>query len=84
MASGVYEMDSVYNVEVVNLDPSRHDLVCDPVPDFPIGLYAGTGQLVNVILLFLFAFNLFFIQLKERDVASLYYRIALLGSPCLS
>ncbi len=33
------------SIEVVNLDASKPNLVCDNLPDFPIGLVGGTGQL---------------------------------------
>ena len=33
------------SIEVVNLDASKTNLVCDNLPDFPVGLVGGTGQL---------------------------------------
>jgi hypothetical protein len=33
------------SIEVVNLDASKPNLVCDNLPDFPVGLEGGTGQL---------------------------------------
>ena len=34
-------------VEVINLDPANPDLICDNLPEFPISISAGTGQLFN-------------------------------------
>lgn len=55
VASGVYDFNYITSVEVVNLDLSNQNLVCDPIPDFPRGFYSGTGQLVNVSFKFKFA-----------------------------
>jgi hypothetical protein len=33
------------SIEVVNLDASKPNLVCDNLPGFPVGLEGGTGQL---------------------------------------
>jgi hypothetical protein len=49
VATGVYDAQYLTSVEIINLDPSNQNLVCDPIPDFPTGFYAGTGQLLNVI-----------------------------------
>ena len=51
VATGIY--DSVYlkSVEIINPDPSNQNLICDPIPDFPVGFYAGTGQLLNVTVI---------------------------------
>ena len=53
VATGIY--DSVYlkSVEIINLDPTNQNLECDPIPDFPVGFYAGTGQLLNVSVILL-------------------------------
>ena len=40
--------DSLQSVEVVNLDESNPDLICDNLPDMPVGRYAATGQLFKV------------------------------------
>ncbi len=34
-------------VEIINLDPANPDLVCDNLPEYPVGLAAATGQLFN-------------------------------------
>jgi len=34
-------------VEVINLDPANPGLVCDNLPEFPVGLEGATGQLFN-------------------------------------
>ncbi len=34
-------------IEVVNLDASKPNLVCDNLPNFPVGLEGGTGQLFH-------------------------------------
>jgi hypothetical protein len=33
------------SIEVVNLDASKPNLVCDNLPGFPVGVEGGTGQL---------------------------------------
>jgi len=35
------------SVEVVNLDDSNPDLICENLPDFPFGIRFATGQLYN-------------------------------------
>jgi hypothetical protein len=48
VATGIYDAEYLTSVEIINLDQSNQNLICDPIPDFPVGFYAGTGQLVNV------------------------------------
>ena len=41
--------NSLYqSVEVVNLDESNPDLICDNLQDIPVGRFAATGQLFKV------------------------------------
>ncbi len=42
--SGAGELASV---EIVNLDESNPDLICDNLPDYPFGIQFATGQLFN-------------------------------------
>ena len=44
VANGGYS-DFSKSVEVVNLDPSKPDLMCDNLPDYPVGVAGSTGQL---------------------------------------
>ncbi len=46
VATGGY-FDFIKTVEVINLDPANPDLVCDNLPEFPLGLQGATGQLFN-------------------------------------
>ncbi len=39
--------DFLKTVEVINLDPANPSLVCDNLPEFPLGLHGATGQLFN-------------------------------------
>ncbi len=50
VATGIYDAEYLTSVEIINLDKSNQNLICDPIPDFPVGFYAGTGQLINVRL----------------------------------
>jgi hypothetical protein len=47
VANGVNDSDYSITVEVINLDPSNPGLVCDNLPEFPVGLTGATGQLFN-------------------------------------
>ncbi len=44
---GAYGGKSLKTVEVINLDPANPGLVCDNLPEFPVGLHGATGQLFN-------------------------------------
>jgi len=46
VATGIYG-GYLSTVEVINLDPANPGLVCDNLPEFPLGLYGATGQLFN-------------------------------------
>ena len=38
----------ITSVEVINLDPLHPNLICDPLPNYPIALEAATGQLYRL------------------------------------
>jgi hypothetical protein len=44
VATGV---DYLTTVEIINLDPSNPGLVCENLPEFPVGIEGGTGQLFH-------------------------------------
>jgi hypothetical protein len=48
VASGIgADLQNLASVEIVNLDESNPDLICDNLPDLPVAVYAATGQLFN-------------------------------------
>ena len=46
---GTGTFDGLQSVEVVNLDEANPDLICDNLPDIPVGPYRATGQLFQVL-----------------------------------
>jgi len=42
-----YRSGELASVEVVNLDESNPDLICENIPDYPFGIRYATGQLYN-------------------------------------
>ena len=48
VAAGYYNGAHLKSVEVINLDESNPDLVCDPLPDLPNNHNGAVGQLIGV------------------------------------
>jgi hypothetical protein len=46
VATGAYNLKSA---EIVNLDDSDPDLVCDDLPDLPADLFGAVGHLVAIL-----------------------------------
>ena len=45
LVAGGYNDDDNDNVEVINLDEEKQDLICDDLPKLPEGVFVATGQL---------------------------------------
>ena len=46
MATG-YSSSFLSSIEVVNIDESEPDLICDDLPNFPFEVVGATGQLLD-------------------------------------